>query len=303
MSAAREDARGIVLVVDDSPDTLSMLIEALEDAGLTTLVARDGLAALALLDRIEPDLILLDAVMPGIDGFETCRQIKQRPEMATTPVIFMTGLSDRAHVAKALRAGSVDYVSKPVAPDELIARISVHLVNARMIADARRALDAAGRAVAALRRDAAIAWASPRARALLARLPDKTEWRAPLKAWLATMSGEALSQGADLIVATPEGGSLRFIAIGRAVSGDLLVRVAAGSANPGALLAQELAVSDREGEVLAWLARGKSNRDIAEILGLSPRTVTKHVEQIFAKLGVENRTSAAALAIRVIDHA
>ncbi len=303
MSAAREDARGIVLVVDDSPDTLSMLIEALEDAGLTTLVARDGLAALALLDRIEPDLILLDAVMPGIDGFETCRQIKQRPEMATTPVIFMTGLSDRAHVAKALRAGCVDYLSKPVAPDELIARISVHLVNARMIADARRALDAAGRAVAALRRDAAIAWASPRARALLARLPDKTEWRAPLKAWLATMSGEALSQGADLIVATPEGGSLRFIAIGRAVSGDLLVRVAAGSANPGALLAQELAVSDREGEVLAWLARGKSNRDIAEILGLSPRTVTKHVEQIFAKLGVENRTSAAALAIRVIDHA
>lgn len=303
MSASREGGQGIVLVVDDSPDTLAMLIEALEDAGLTTLVARDGPAALALLNRIEPDLILLDAVMPGIDGFETCRLIKQRPDMATTPVIFMTGLSDRTHVAKALRAGCVDYVSKPVAPDELIARILVHLVNAQMIADARRALDAAGRAVAALRSDAAVAWASPRARLLLGRLPDAPEARAPLKAWLATMSGEALSQGADLVVTTPEGGSLRFIAIGRAASGDILVRVAGASARPGALLAQQLAVSDREGEVLAWLARGKSNRDIAEILGLSPRTVTKHVEQIFAKLGVENRTSAAALAIRVIDHA
>jgi len=303
MSAGRADARGIVLVVDDSPHTLAMLIDALEDGGLTTLVARDGLAALELLDRIEPDLILLDAVMPGIDGFETCRRIKQRPDMATTPVIFMTGLSDRAHVAEALRAGGVDYVTKPVAPDELIARISVHLVNAQMIADARRALDAAGRAVAALRPDAAASWASPRARSLLGRLPDAAQWRAPLQTWLAAMSREALSQSADLVVATPDGGSLKFIAIGRAVSGDILVRVAAATADPGALLARKLAISLREGEVLAWLARGKSNRDIAEILGLSPRTITKHVEQILAKLGVENRTSAAALAIRVIDHA
>lgn len=294
-------ARGVVLVVDDSPDTLSLLIDALEDAGLTTLVARDGAAALELLNRIEPDLVLLDAVMPGIDGFETCRRIKLRPEMATTPIILMTGLTDRAHVARALRAGCVDFVAKPVAPDELIARISVHLVNAQMITDARRALDAAGRAVAALTADGGVAWASPRARALLARLSEAPQPRARLAAWLSGMTDEALSQSADLEVATAGGAALRLAAIGRAASGDLLVRVAPGAADPGAVLARELAVSAREGEVLAWLARGKSNRDIAAILGLSPRTITKHVEQIFAKLGVENRTSAAAVAIRTLD--
>lgn len=187
--------RGIVLVVDDSPDNLGVLIEALEAAGLTTLVARDGMAALDLLTRVEPDVILLDAVMPGIDGFETCRRIKQRPALATTPVVFMTGLSDRAHVAEALRAGGVDYVAKPVAPDELIARIAVHVVNARLITDARRALDAAGRGVAALSPDGAVVWATPRAEALLAGLIDRADTAARLSRWLATVGRAALSAG------------------------------------------------------------------------------------------------------------
>ncbi len=92
----------------------SPLVEALESAALTVLVARDGLSAISLLDRVKPDLILMDAIMPGIDGFETCRRIKKISDMSLTPVIFMTGLSDWEHVIAGLEAGGVDYVTKPI---------------------------------------------------------------------------------------------------------------------------------------------------------------------------------------------
>jgi DNA-binding NarL/FixJ family response regulator len=293
--------RGIVLVVDDNPDTLGVVIEALESAGLTTLVARDGRAALELLGRVEPDLILLDAMMPGIDGFETCRRIKALAPFVATPVVFMTGLSDRRHVAEALKAGGVDYVAKPVAPDELIARISVHVVNARMIADARRALDEAGRSVAALTPGGAVRWSTPRAGGLLAPLLDDADSAARVGEWVAAAFGAALSETPDLELDSAADGALRLSMIGRSGAGAVLVRVTqASGASPTAVLSQALGVTEREAEVLGWLARGKSNRDIADILGLSPRTVTKHVEQIFAKMGVENRTAAAAKAVRLL---
>ncbi|MCJ2079799.1 response regulator, partial [Methylobacterium sp. J-090] len=90
----RELHRDIVLVVDDSPDTLSFLTEAIERSGATVLVAVAGDLALALVDEITPDIILLDAVMPGMDGFETCRRLKAKGHLGHVPVIFMTGLSE-----------------------------------------------------------------------------------------------------------------------------------------------------------------------------------------------------------------
>jgi DNA-binding NarL/FixJ family response regulator len=290
--------RGVVLVVDDSPETLSLLIDALEEAGLTALVARDGESAVALLDRVEPDVILLDAVMPGIDGFETCRRIKRRPEFATTPVVFMTGLSDRSHVSEALRAGGVDYLSKPVSPDELIARISVHVVNARMVADARRALDASGRGVAALSPSGALVWATDRASELLSPALADPDQATEIRMLAAAAARDAVRGGGEIALGDA---GVRIGVIGRAASGDVLVRVWSAGAAPAAALSRELGVSEREGEVLAWIAQGKSNADIAQILGLSPRTVMKHVEQIFAKIGVENRTAAAAAAIRAME--
>jgi len=297
---------GVVLVVDDNPDTLGMLIEALEAAGLTALVARSGEQALAVLDRVEPDVVLLDAVMPGMNGFETCRRIKRRAALATTPVVFMTGLSDRAHVAQALRAGGVDYLAKPILPDELIARLAVHVVNARLVADARSAVDASGRGVAAFNEEGAVAWATPRATELLqVALADGAAVE-QLQAWLRANHREALKEAAPLTLQPgPQesgAGGVQLTVIGRATSSDLLVRVwPATAASPKTILAPALGVSEREAEVLDWLAKGKPNADIAAILMLSPRTVTKHVEQIFLKLGVENRTAAAAKAIRVLD--
>jgi DNA-binding NarL/FixJ family response regulator len=298
-----DPGRAIVLVVDDSPETLSVLIDAFESAGVTSLVARDGAAALDLLERVTPDLILLDALMPGLDGFATCRRIKARPAFETTPVVFLTGLGDTPHVVEGLRAGGVDYLTKPIQPDEMIARIAVHIANARLIADARRALDAADRAVLALRPDGRVAWASPRAAQLIAANGGEAG-EAPLTplaaAWATGAGRRAVSEQPPLDVAGPA--PLRLTLIGRAASGDALARVAPARAeSPGAALSRDLGLSAREGEVAAWLAGGKSNRDIAQILGLSPRTVTKHVEQIFAKLGVENRTAAAAICLRRLD--
>src|SRR6476659_9597371 len=145
-------ARDIVLVVDDSPDTLSLLTEAIEAAGITVLVATSGDQALELVGHITPDTILMDAVMPGMDGFETCRRLKGVGAVAHVPIIFMTGLSETHHIVQGLEAGGVDYLTKPINIDELLARIRVHLANARAAWSVRAALDATGRFLLAVNR-------------------------------------------------------------------------------------------------------------------------------------------------------
>ncbi|TXN72020.1 response regulator, partial [Methylobacterium sp. WL18] len=165
-----QPSRDVVLVVDDSPDTLSFLTEAIERSGATVLVAVGGDLALALVDEITPDVILLDAMMPGMDGFETCRRLKAKPQIAGVPVIFMTGLSETEHIVKGLSAGGIDYVTKPIAPDEILARIRVHLASARAAQSARAALDTAGRTLFAVSEAGAVLWATPQAGRLLAGL-------------------------------------------------------------------------------------------------------------------------------------
>ncbi len=296
--------RDVVLVVDDSPDTLGFLCQSLESAGHTVLVATDGNAALALIERIVPDLILLDAVMPGLDGFATCRALKQGLA-AHVPVIFMTGLSDTEHVVRGLDAGGVDYVSKPLMLDTLLARIRVHLGNARKAQSARDALDAMGRTLLALRPDGSPLWHTPQAQRMLAALeasPDALpSLAAHLKTWLTSpaTSSQALECRVD-------GGSLRLRRLGQLSGQEILVSIEpvvsreVSEAYSCTRLAQRFALTPREAEVLLWLSRGKANRDIAEILSLSPRTVNKHLEHVFVKLGVEKRSAAAALATQVL---
>ena len=116
----------VALVVDDSPDTLGFINETLDAAGISVLLALDGQQALTIAEKVQPDIILLDAVMPNMDGFETCRRLKANSALADIPVIFMTGLSDTEDVVRGLQSGGVDYLSKPVDPDELVARLRVH---------------------------------------------------------------------------------------------------------------------------------------------------------------------------------
>ncbi|MCP3448264.1 response regulator [Bradyrhizobium sp. CCGUVB14] len=291
--------RDVALVVDDSPETLRLLTDALDGAGMTVMVALDGASAMRIVDQITPDIVLLDAVMPGLDGFETCRRLKRDAGLANVPVIFMTGLAETEHIVRGLEAGGVDYVTKPIVIEEMLARIRVHLGNARLTQSARTALDVSGRFLFAVNRQGHILWATPQAQKLLAdhhgAQADDFVLPPSLLQWLeqAKGKGSAKSQAASL----PDNPQLRFYYMGEIAPNEFLLRLSkeSGTALPPEFTS-ELGLTTREGEVLAWLSKGKTNRDIAQILGLSPRTVDKHLEQIYAKLGVENRTAAAAIA-------
>lgn len=295
----------IVLVIDDSPETLSMITYALEQAGMTVLVAVEGAQALSMLERVTPDIILMDAVMPGLDGFETCQKLKQMKSVVHVPVIFMTGLSETEDIVKGFDAGGVDYVTKPITPDELLARIRVHLANARLAQSAHAALDASGRHLLATNRDGRVLWHTPQAAKLLRAAFEGFDSEnfllpAEVRDWLQSHQAR-VAAAPDFIPLQQEAAKrkLRLSYIGMTGADEFLLRLTDEAASREEIVLKEkLALTLREAEVLSWIARGKSNRDIAEILGLSPRTVNKHLEQIYAKLGVENRTSAAALAMR-----
>ena len=121
-----------VLIVDDTPANLSVLLQCLNEAGHHVLVAEDGEEALSLMTRRVPDLVLLDVMMPGIDGFETCRRMKQNPTIAEVPVIFMTALSETSEKLEGFASGAVDYITKPIQHEEALARVSTHLALRRL---------------------------------------------------------------------------------------------------------------------------------------------------------------------------
>lgn len=312
-SSARDAS--LVLIVDDVPDNLAMLHDALDAAGYMVLVATNGEAALARAAQALPDIVLLDALMPGMDGFEVARRLKAEPRTAPIPIVFMTGLTETEHLIAALAAGGVDYVTKPIKPAEVLARMSVHLGTARraraqqqQAVQARSALDAFGHASLTVRiADGRVLWQTPLARELLRRhlgidgprpaLPaDITAWIQRQQATLALQpepprwTHDPGGQGALVLrlhPPSPEGDDGELLLVMREES-DLAARET---------LRQGFGITAKEAEVLYWLAQGKINRDIADIVGSSPATVKKHLERIFAKLGVETRTAAAAMAM------
>jgi DNA-binding NarL/FixJ family response regulator len=296
--------RDIALVIDDSPETLRMLTDALDGAGMTVMVAMDGAAAMRIVEQITPDIILLDAMMPGMDGFETCRRLKRNPGLTGVPVIFMTGLAESEHIVRGLEAGGVDYVTKPIVIVEMLARIRVHLGNARLSQSARAALDVSGRFLLAVDRVGKVIWATPQAQKLLAGDNASAEgvWLdlpKPWLDWLEQVHNGLAQPKTPLKSSLLRNDDLRLQYMGKLGPDEFLLRLARDTSSDSPTeFSKELGLTSREGEVLAWLSKGKTNRDIAQILGLSPRTVDKHLEQIYAKLGVENRTAAAAIATK-----
>lgn len=297
--------RDIVLLVDDSPDSLSFLTDALEQSGYSVLIATSGSSALSIVDRITPDLVLLDAVMPVMDGFETCQRLKAMGAVAQVPVIFMTGLTETEHIVRALEAGGVDYLSKPINIDELRARIRVHLANARSAQSARVALDAAGRHLLAVRGNGKILWSTPQATRLVNAATGSDEGldlvSAQVFQWLEERRLSGSGRDAGITIETGGDATLSLTFLGSIGSDEHLFRLTSQTqASDGERLKQHFLLTGRESEVLVWIAKGKSNRDIGEILGLSARTVNKHLEQIYVKLGVENRASAAVKAANIL---
>lgn len=295
--------RDIVLLVDDSPEALGFLTDALEQSGFSVLIATSGSAALNIVERITPDLILLDAVMPSMDGFETCRKLKENAAVSQVPVIFMTGLTETEHVVHALESGGVDYLTKPINIDELRARIRVHLRNARSTQSARVALDAAGRHLLAVKGDGKVHWSTPQATRLVNAAMGSDDALATVTAHIAAWMRDRMATGRDAAFSIAHAGqpALQLAFLGTIGPDEYLFRLTAISQrSDDAVLRQHFSLTQRESEVLLWIAKGKANRDIGEILVLSARTVNKHLEQIYVKLGVENRASAAVKAAHVL---
>ncbi len=316
-SPAFAQQRGdLVLIVDDVPDNLNLLHDALEESGYTVLVATSGEAALKRALQAQPDIVLLDAVMPGLDGFEVARRLKAQAATAHIPIVFMTGLREIEHLLAALEAGGVDYVSKPIRPKEVLARMQVHLRSARQAQGAvqtRRALDAFGYASITVRAsDGRLMWQTPLARELLQAYFGKVDTRAPepVLDWLqrhAPAAREQLIEPPRLLL---ERGPRRLsFALHQQLSAEsagdsaeeaghwLIVMRERSDAAIIEAMGLNFRLTAREAEVLYWVIKGKINRDIADILGASPATVKKHLERVFAKLGVETRTAAAAMAL------
>jgi sigma-B regulation protein RsbU (phosphoserine phosphatase) len=137
-----------VLVVDDSPVNLQVLVRTLHGSGHRILAAKNGLAALEIARRARPDLILLDVMMPEIDGFEVCRAIKTDPQTQDTLVIFLSALGEVSDKVAGLKLGAVDYITKPIQAEEVLARVETHLTRQYLERELRRSRDSLDRELA-----------------------------------------------------------------------------------------------------------------------------------------------------------
>lgn len=293
-----------LLLVDDVPDNLGLLLDVLQAAGYDVRVAESGTRALQQMARTRPDLVLLDVMMPGLDGLETCRRIKAEPAWRDIPVLFLTALSDVVDKVEGFAAGAVDYLTKPLHPQEVLARVRAHLqlcelrqsleeeIGRRVALEEqlRRSLD---RAVLLAGPDSRIHFLSRRAEQMLARHCQLEEGRLPqaLALWLTGNAGRLELRGPSGLLrarrfADPDGGDL-FV---------LLLEEESTSPPPLDPLLR-LGLTPREAEVLFWLAQGKTNPEIGAILDTATNTVKKQVMSLMLKLGVETRTAAARVAL------
>ncbi len=300
MTEANQNA--VVLVVDDAPETLALLHASLVESGYTVLVANNGKDAIRICNDAYPDIVLLDAVMPELGGFDVCRRLKQDINTRHIPVIFMTGLTESEDVVAGFSAGGIDYVTKPLSPIEVIARLNTHLKNSRLMSHTQGALDAFGQAaIAVLPGTDKIIWQTPLARDLVEKyLNDKADegkHAEQLQQWIQQLSEGGKKRLRPLMINHPTG---RLIFTPADIRNDeqwlILLREESEAAQVEALKAV-FNLTKREAEVLHWVILGKTDKSIGEILGTSPRTVNKHMEHVFVKLGVETRTAAASLAV------
>ena len=287
------NSAGRVLVVDDTPANLSLLLDALTEAGYEILVAESGRSALTLLEHTTPELILLDLVMPGMDGVAACQRIRQRPECAAVPVLFMTAIDEPEQKIRAFEAGAFDYITKPAYPPEVLARVAAHLqiraLQKSLADELALRIEAEDHLSQSLDRAVVLADATGRVIFSSRLAEDLLHKYFPQR--IAGTLPPGLGAEGPLV-------ARRFAEPGR---NDLVLFVLEErGAPPGPAALMKLGLTAREAEVLYWIAQGKSNPDIATILGASVRTVHKHVEHIFQKLGLETRNAATIAALEVL---
>jgi CheY-like chemotaxis protein/DNA-binding CsgD family transcriptional regulator len=298
-----------VMIVDDTPENLALLSDTLSESGYRVLVATDGISALEQIQFIKPDIILLDVMMPGIDGYETCNQLKSNPLTADIPVLFMTALSELDDLLRGFGEGAVDYLVKPIRPPEVLARVEAQLSQARNIRRAESALNNSSFSVLAITASGKISWLPVSGLRWLCdylhlpTLPDTIKVGSylpdPLHEWFKIQL--ALPEGSEIkAYETSKNGTIFSINLSRChITNEYLLFLdkKTGDWNLDSVK-QSLGLTFREAEILMWISRGKTNKEIGLILESSPRTVNKHLEHIFEKLGVVTRAAAVTAAIQ-----
>ncbi|GAB4260487.1 MAG: response regulator transcription factor [Methylomicrobium sp.] len=280
------------MIIDDTPGNLALLSDLLSEAGYRVLVAIDGLSALEQIELMKPDIILLDVVMPGIDGFETCRKLKGNPATDDIPVLFMTGLSELDKLLQGFEEGGVDYLVKPINPPEVLARIEVHLNQARTLRRAEHALLHAQFAALTVDTTGRITWLTPMAKNLLsdAKILGQSEDNIAIGAVAPKEIRDCLSariHSGDVYEHSLSEQNLMLDDLSLKIShclnsGEFLILLQKrGDERDWNLdsLRTTLGLTLREAEILMWISRGKTNKEVGLILGSSPRTVNKHLER------------------------
>ncbi|MEI7516240.1 MAG: DNA-binding response regulator [Betaproteobacteria bacterium] len=291
----------------------------LDESGYAVDVSTSAAQALAKLVGGAPDMVLLDVRSGDSGGFDLARRFQAATSTAYIPVIFLVELSQNDHWLHALDAGGVDCVTKPVRSQEVLARMALHLAGARERRQTRNALDAFGYATMTVRpQDGKLMWQTPLARDLLERYcpahPPYASYTAPeVQAWLQECLRSLRSALAPRPLTLNQASGSRLTLRLHQQTGDnealatsgaptlqewesddwlIVMREVSDRAGMEAMR-QAFGLTAREAEVLYWVVKGKTNKDVGDILGSSPMTVKKHLERVFVKLGVETRTAAA----------
>lgn len=305
-----------VLVVDDLPANVDVVLNHLTMAGYRVLYAGSGERALKQLEVSVPDLILLDLRMPGLDGIATCQALKANPAWAQVPVLFMTAADELDQKLAAFGAGAVDYVTKPILPEEVEVRVRLHLQlrelqaelerkNAALQGEIELRVDAETQLAGVL--DQAFVMANPSSEIVFATQParvllhaffgesDPGMLPAKVRDWLGGMVRER-----PLVVADARRGELQVEVLTASDSGNVTLRLKPPNAAWGPKALLNLGLTPREAEVLYWICEGKTNPEIALILNASANTIKKHSQNLFVKLGVETRMAAARMVASVL---
>ena len=308
-----------VWVVSSDASQCPALVALLEDAGYGATALSSASAALDQIALATPDLVLLDTRLQDGSGFELARRFKAMAQTSAAPLILLAEAGQPEHLVQALQSGAADCVNQPIKPQELLARMAMHLAGARERRQARNALDAFGYATLTVRpHDGKLMWQTPLSRELLQRYcpyhsPYASRTAPEVQVWLqeclrSLQRGESprplvLSHGdgarltlrlhqqtGDNESAAPpdaqEWSGDDWLIVMREVSDQAVIQA----------MRDAFTLTLREAEVLHWVVKGKTNKDVGDILGSSPMTVKKHLERVFVKLGVETRTAAAGKA-------
>jgi DNA-binding NarL/FixJ family response regulator len=284
----------------------------LERAGYSVESISSGVKALAKAGSQAPDLLLLDGQLQDVDGLALVKHWQALGATTHCPVIFLADSAQPQQLVQALQAGCADVVHKPVRPHEILARSAMHLAGARERRQTRNALDAFGYATMTVRpHDGKLMWQTALARELLARYcpehpPYASRTAPPVLQWLQQCLA-ALERGeSPRLLTLYQSNGTRLTLRLHQQTGDqdasdtdddwlIVMREVSDHAVMQAMAAA-FTLTAKEAEVLYWVVKGKTNKDIGDILGSSPMTVKKHLERVFVKLGVETRTAAAGKA-------